>query len=69
MSGGGMVPRDPLGRATRNGGTADDGTTRIPEQSEVQRSRDLLNEIRRRAGEYQRPEPERDYLHRLLRQF
>lgn len=69
MSGGAMMPRDPLGRPMRNGGTADDGTTKIPEQAELQRSRDLLNEIRRRAGEYQRPEPERDYLHRLLRQF
>lgn len=69
MGGGAVVPRDPLGRPLRNGGTTDDGTTRIPDQAEVQRSRDLLNEIRRRAGEYQRPEPERDYLRRLLRQF
>lgn len=66
---GGVIPRDPLGRAMRNGGTADDGTTKIPDRSDIQRSRDLLDEIRRRAGEYRRPEPERDYLHRLLRQF
>ncbi|MBC7954165.1 MAG: DUF4175 domain-containing protein [Rhodospirillaceae bacterium] len=66
---GGMIPRDPLGRPARGTGSTDDGTTRVPDRSEVQRSRDLLNEIRRRAGEYQRPEPERDYLHRLLKQF
>lgn len=66
---GGVMSRDPLGRPMRGGGTADDGATKIPDRSEVQRSRDLLEEIRRRAGDYQRPEPERDYLRRLLRQF
>lgn len=63
------IPRDPLGRPARSAGSGDDGTTRVPDQAEVQRSRDLLNEIRRRAGEFQRPQPERDYLHRLLKQF
>ncbi len=65
----GMVPRDPLGRPLRGAGTGDDGTTRVPDRAEIQRSRQLLEEIRRRAGEAQRPEPERDYLKRLLRQF
>lgn len=65
----GVVPRDPLGRPSRGSGVGDDGTTRIPDRADIQRSRELLNEIRRRAGETQRPEPERDYLHRLLKQF
>lgn len=65
----GMVPRDPLGRPLRGTATGDDGTTRVPDRAELQRSRQLLEEIRRRAGETQRPEPERDYLKRLLRQF
>jgi uncharacterized protein (TIGR02302 family) len=65
----GLVPRDPLGRPSRGAGVADDGTTRVPDHAEVQRSRQLLNEIRRRAGEIQRPEAERDYLRRLLKQF
>lgn len=65
----GLVPRDPLGRPSRGTGAGDDGTTRVPDHSDIQRSRDLLEEIRRRAGEFQRPEPERDYLHRLLKQF
>lgn len=65
----GMVPRDPLGRPLRGAGMGDDGTTKVPDRAEVQRSRQLLDEIRRRAGESQRPEAERDYLRRLLRQF
>ncbi|HLO75258.1 MAG TPA: DUF4175 family protein, partial [Magnetospirillum sp.] len=64
----GLVPRDPLGRPLR-GALGDDGTTRVPDHAEVQRSRQLLEEIRRRAAESQRPEPERDYLKRLLKQF
>lgn len=65
----GMVPRDPMGRPLRGAGVGDDGTTRVPDRAEVQRSRQLLDEIRRRAGDSQRPEPERDYLKRLLKQF
>lgn len=65
----GMVPRDPLGRPMRGTATGDDRTTRVPDRAELQRSRQLLDEIRRRAGEVQRPEAERDYLKRLLRQF
>lgn len=67
--GGGGLPRDPLGRALRGAAPGDDGATRVPAQSELQRSRQLMEEIRRRAGETTRPEAERDYLRRLLRQF
>lgn len=63
------IPRDPLGRPQGGSGLADDGTTRIPEAGELQRARQILDELRRRAGEAQRPEPERDYLRRLLKQF
>jgi hypothetical protein len=65
----GLLPRDPLGRPQRGTGFGDDGTTRVPDRAELQRSRQLRDEIRRRAGETQRPEPERDYLRRLLKQF
>ncbi|MFN4130908.1 MAG: DUF4175 family protein, partial [Paracoccaceae bacterium] len=33
------------------------------------RAQDLLDEIRRRTGDQQRPEAERDYLRRLLDMF
>ena len=69
MAGIGMLPRDPMGRPLPGHGIGDDGTTRIPGQSEVQRARRILDELRRRAGDRQRSEPERDYLHRLLEQF
>jgi uncharacterized protein (TIGR02302 family) len=65
----GAVPRDPFGRPMRGAGVGDDGSTRIPEHAEIQRAREILDELRRRAGEWQRPELERDYLQRLLKQF
>jgi hypothetical protein len=53
--------RDPLGRPG-----ADDGTTVIPGQGAPGKARQLLDEIRRRAQDLQRPKPERDYMRRLL---
>lgn len=53
--------RDPLGHASQ-----DDGTTQIPGQNTPTKARLLLDEIRRRAQDGQRPRPERDYLHRLM---
>ena len=61
--------RDPLGRET--GRSANMGTDRSMLQgTEVyRRAQDLLDEIRRRAGEQSRPEGERGYLKRLLDLF
>jgi uncharacterized protein (TIGR02302 family) len=61
--------RDPLGRET--GGSANMGTDRSLLQGNdvYRRAQDLLNEIRRRAGEQSRPEGERGYLKRLLDLF
>ena len=61
--------RDPLGRET--GQSAQMGTDRSMLQgTEVyRRAQDLLDEIRRRAGEQSRPEGERGYLKRLLDLF
>lgn len=69
--GGGGIPRDPLGRPAMNGGAgaSDDGSTRVPDGAEVQKARTILQELRRRAGQFDRPQAERDYLQRLLRQF
>jgi len=65
---GGMVARDPFGRR-QGAGPADDRSTRIPAQAEIRRAREIVDELRRRSGESNRPEPERDYIRRLLRQF
>jgi hypothetical protein len=35
----------------------------------VQRSREILDELYRRAGERHRPQDERDYIDRLLRWY
>ncbi len=61
--------QDPLGRRMRQPGPTDDGTVRIPEEMEIRRSHEILDELRRRSGEPQRGPDEREYLHRLLRQF
>ncbi|MBL0900586.1 MAG: DUF4175 family protein, partial [Reyranella sp.] len=62
--------RDPLGRSDGNYGDAvDTGTEKVPLELERQRSREILDELRRRAGEQQRPKDELDYIDRLLRTY
>jgi hypothetical protein len=63
--------RDPLGRRTREqaGGADTGGDVRVPDEAERLRSRELQQEIRRRASERERPKPELDYLERLLPRF
>jgi uncharacterized protein (TIGR02302 family) len=60
---------DPFGRAPSGRGGVDRGDVQIPEQSEMQKSREILDELRRRAGERARPTEERDYIDRLLQRF
>lgn len=57
---------DPLGRALGGVGGSD---TELPSQSERQRARDILEELRRRASEMGRPQEELDYIDRLLERF
>ncbi|MEE8274747.1 MAG: TIGR02302 family protein [Alphaproteobacteria bacterium] len=61
--------RDPLGRGVLGRGYEDDGSTRVPDEIDLQRSREILDELYRRAGEFRRPPVERDYIRRLLRRF
>jgi hypothetical protein len=61
--------RDPFGRPRDGSGGADTSTVKIPKESEVQRAREIIEELRRRAGERERPKIEREYIDRLLRQF
>ena len=42
---------------------------KIPDASVLQRARDILKELRKRAGEQGRPKEELDYIDRLLKQF
>ena len=59
---------DPLGRPAARGGM-DTSTIQLPEKADLQRAREILDELRRRAGERRRPELERDYIDRLLERF
>ena len=63
------VERDPLGRPLSNNGTYDQGDVKIPDQNTLQKAREILDELRRRAGERYRPEIELDYIDRLLKRF
>jgi len=60
---------DPLGRPMPSVGNFSGEDVAIPDEMEMQRAREILRELRRRAGELDRPRLERDYLDRLLRRF
>ncbi len=60
---------DPLGRPTGKRGPDFGGDTKIPGEIEVQRARKLLEELRRRYADPNRPAPELDYLRRLIAPF
>jgi uncharacterized protein (TIGR02302 family) len=64
-----QAERDPLGRPMSNNGTFDQGDVKIPDQNTLQKAREILDELRRRAGERSRPEIELDYIERLLKRF
>lgn len=62
--------RDPFGRAEGGAfGASIDGPVKVPDEMELRRAREILDELRRRAGERARPRIERNYIERLLRQF
>jgi uncharacterized protein (TIGR02302 family) len=59
---------DPFGR--HPGAGADiTGAVKIPDRMDILRAREILQELRRRAGERQRPQSELDYIERLLKRF
>src|SRR5215469_15920471 len=66
---GDRTKRDPLGRPVSNNGTYDQGDVKIPDQNTLQKAREILDELRRRAGERSRPAIELDYIDRLLKRF
>jgi uncharacterized protein (TIGR02302 family) len=60
---------DPLGRPLHGREFGDDLTVKIPGEIDVQRVRRILEELRRRLGDPQRPQIELDYLERLLKDY
>ncbi len=61
--------RDPLGREIGNTGLSGTDQELLGGEDVNRRAEELLDEIRRRSGDQERPEIERDYLRRLLDQF
>lgn len=58
--------QDPLGRGQSALGRSG---VKIPGATDLARAREILQELRRRAAEMNRPQAERDYLDRLLKAF
>jgi len=59
-------PEDPLGRSASPLGNSG---VKIPGATDLARARQILEELRRRAAQMNRPQQERDYLDRLLKAF
>jgi hypothetical protein len=66
---GGRGNRDPLGRPERTQGPDLGTSVRVPDQIDIQRAREILDELRKRLGEPSRPMLELDYLERLIQKF
>ena len=62
-------PRDPLGRPQRSQGPDMGTSVKVPDEIDMQRAREILEELRRRLGQTTRPPDELDYIERLLRRF
>ena len=60
---------DPLGRPLRGREYGDDSSVKVPGEIDVQRARRILEELRKRFGEFTRPQEELDYLQRLLKDY
>ena len=60
----GQKGRDPLGR--EQGGMSNENGVKIPGEIDIQRAREILDEIRRKLGNALTPQMEKEYLQRLL---
>jgi len=65
----GMANDDPLGRPRRNDGFESNSQVRVPDEPDIQRAREILEELRRRLSDPNRPRLELDYLERLIERF
>jgi hypothetical protein len=65
-----MGELDPMGRPPQRTDGPDPGVgVKVPDQIDIQRAREILEELRRRLGEPTRPMLELEYLERLLKRF
>jgi uncharacterized protein (TIGR02302 family) len=61
--------RDPLGRPDRSNRPDLGLSVKVPDEIDIQRAREVLDELRRRLGDPSRPGIELDYLERLIKPF
>jgi uncharacterized protein (TIGR02302 family) len=61
--------RDPLGRPDRSNRPDLGLSVKVPDQIDIQKAREVLDEVRRRLGDPSRPMLELDYLERLIRSY
>jgi uncharacterized protein (TIGR02302 family) len=61
--------RDPLGRPLPTQGLDNGDSVKVPEEVDIQRAREILEELRKRLGERSRPPGELDYIERLIDKF
>jgi hypothetical protein len=61
--------RDPLGRPDRSNRPDLGLSVKVPDEIDIQRAREVLDELRRRLGDPSRPVLELDYLERLIKPF
>ncbi len=66
---GGQRNKDPFGRPERTQGPDFGTSVQVPDEIDIQRAREILDELRKRLGEPSRPMLELDYLERLIQQF
>jgi uncharacterized protein (TIGR02302 family) len=60
---------DPLGREEGKGGAGFGDHIKVPDERDLQRAREILEELQNRASDPTRPELELEYLERLLKRF
>ena len=65
----GQNDTDPLGRPLRGHDYGDDVTVKVPGEIDVQRARRIIEELRKRFGDFARPQEELDYIQRLLKDY
>jgi uncharacterized protein (TIGR02302 family) len=61
--------QDPFGRPQASYGPSYGESVKVPDKMDIQKAREILEELQRRAAERGRPTYELDYLDRLLRRF
>jgi hypothetical protein len=61
--------KDPLGRPDRSNRPDLGLSVKVPDEIDIQRAREVLDELRRRLGDPTRPIIELDYLERLIRSY